>query len=129
MAPAHALCRVCSRLTLIIREASPLGLPCTLTLSRSQARIRSRDRAGVARAVGTVAAGRVFRPGTLPKLARCARSRRHVAVWLTILEFMAVSSTTVHRNFIDGAWVASASGKTFENRNPADTDDLIGVFQ
>ncbi len=32
-------------------------------------------------------------------------------------------------NYIDGEWVASRSGKTFENRNPANTDDLIGVFQ
>ncbi len=39
------------------------------------------------------------------------------------------ASATVHKNFIDGQWVASASGKTFENRNPANTDDLIGVFQ
>src|ERR1051325_9104045 len=43
---------------------------------------------------------------------------------------MATTSTaTVYQNFIDGEWVASASGKTFENRNPANTDDLIGVFQ
>jgi aldehyde dehydrogenase (NAD+) len=32
-------------------------------------------------------------------------------------------------NFIGGKWVPSASGDLFENRNPADTDDLIGVFQ
>jgi alpha-ketoglutaric semialdehyde dehydrogenase len=32
-------------------------------------------------------------------------------------------------NFIGGAWVPSAGGDTFENRNPADRDDLIGVFQ
>ena len=42
---------------------------------------------------------------------------------------MTVSSVTTHRNYINGEWVASASGKTFENRNPANTDDLIGVFQ
>ena len=34
-----------------------------------------------------------------------------------------------YSNYIDGAWRASASGETFENRNPADTADLIGVFQ
>jgi alpha-ketoglutaric semialdehyde dehydrogenase len=39
------------------------------------------------------------------------------------------ASATVYRNFIDGQWVASASGRTFENRNPADTGDLIGLFQ
>ena len=32
------------------------------------------------------------------------------------------------RNFIAGKWVAATSGKTFENRNPADTRDLIGNF-
>src|SRR5262249_5305610 len=32
-------------------------------------------------------------------------------------------------NFIDGAWVPSVSGDLFENRNPADRDDLIGIFQ
>ena len=34
-----------------------------------------------------------------------------------------------YHNFIDGSWVPSVSGDRFENRNPADTDDLIGVFQ
>jgi aldehyde dehydrogenase (NAD+) len=33
------------------------------------------------------------------------------------------------KNFIDGKWVESKSGKTFERRNPADTRELIGVFQ
>jgi aldehyde dehydrogenase (NAD+) len=32
------------------------------------------------------------------------------------------------RNFIDGAWVAPSTGRYFENRNPADTRDLIGRF-
>ena len=31
-------------------------------------------------------------------------------------------------NFIGGKWVPAASGRTLENRNPADQDDLIGVF-
>jgi aldehyde dehydrogenase (NAD+) len=35
----------------------------------------------------------------------------------------------VYNNYIDGRWAPSASGKTFENRNPANSDDLIGVFQ
>jgi aldehyde dehydrogenase (NAD+) len=34
-----------------------------------------------------------------------------------------------YRNYINGEWVASSSGKTFENRNPANEDDLIGTFQ
>jgi aldehyde dehydrogenase (NAD+) len=33
------------------------------------------------------------------------------------------------RNFIDGEWVPSSAGRLFENRNPADRDDLIGLFQ
>jgi aldehyde dehydrogenase (NAD+) len=36
---------------------------------------------------------------------------------------------TTYNNYIDGRWAPSASGGTFENRNPANTDDLIGVFQ
>jgi aldehyde dehydrogenase (NAD+) len=32
-------------------------------------------------------------------------------------------------NFVDGVWVPSASGELFENRNPADADDLVGLFQ
>ncbi|MGH9369056.1 MAG: aldehyde dehydrogenase family protein [Thermoanaerobaculia bacterium] len=31
-------------------------------------------------------------------------------------------------NSIGGEWIPSASGKTIENRNPADCDDLVGVF-
>ncbi|MBA3404094.1 MAG: aldehyde dehydrogenase family protein, partial [Gemmatimonadaceae bacterium] len=31
-------------------------------------------------------------------------------------------------NFIGGAWVPPDSGEFFENRNPADRDDLIGRF-
>ncbi|MGH7395677.1 MAG: aldehyde dehydrogenase family protein, partial [Candidatus Methylomirabilales bacterium] len=31
-------------------------------------------------------------------------------------------------NYIAGAWVPAASGKTFENRNPADTSELVGLF-
>ena len=32
------------------------------------------------------------------------------------------------RNFIGGEWVAPVEGRYFQNRNPADTDDLIGRF-
>jgi aldehyde dehydrogenase (NAD+) len=43
-----------------------------------------------------------------------------------------MSSTThapTYDNFIDGRWIPSRTGKTFENRNPANTGDLIGLFQ
>ena len=39
------------------------------------------------------------------------------------------TAVTTYKNYIDGQWVASSSGRTIENRNPANTDDLIGVFQ
>ena len=39
------------------------------------------------------------------------------------------ADVTSYSNFIDGEWCRSKSGDTFENRNPADTADLIGVFQ
>jgi aldehyde dehydrogenase (NAD+) len=32
------------------------------------------------------------------------------------------------RNFINGKWAEAKSGKTFENRNPASWDKVIGVF-
>ena len=31
-------------------------------------------------------------------------------------------------NFIGGEWVAPVLGRTFENSNPADVDDLVGVY-
>lgn len=33
-----------------------------------------------------------------------------------------------YQNFINGKWVDAKSGKTFENRNPANWDELIGTF-
>ena len=39
------------------------------------------------------------------------------------------ADVTSYSNFIDGEWCRSRSGDTFENRSPADTSDLIGVFQ
>ena len=36
--------------------------------------------------------------------------------------------TKTFQNFVAGAWCAPASGDYFENRNPADTRDLIGRF-
>lgn len=32
------------------------------------------------------------------------------------------------QNFINGKWVDAKSGKTFENRNPANWDEVIGMF-
>src|SRR3954471_14878294 len=42
---------------------------------------------------------------------------------------MAPAVPPTYNNLIDGRWVPSVTGRTIENRNPADTDDLIGLFQ
>ena len=39
------------------------------------------------------------------------------------------AKATTYHNLIDGSWGPSVSGEVFENRNPANVDDLIGVFQ
>ena len=36
---------------------------------------------------------------------------------------------TPFKNLIGGEWTASHTGATFETRNPADTDEVVGVFQ
>ena len=36
--------------------------------------------------------------------------------------------STTFSNFIGGQWVNARSGATFENRNPADTSELVGTF-
>src|SRR5215468_6905219 len=38
------------------------------------------------------------------------------------------AATRAYKNFIGGEWVAPKQGKTLENRNPANTDEVIGVF-
>lgn len=38
-----------------------------------------------------------------------------------------VSTVTIGMNYIGGRWVA-ATGETFEDRNPASTGELLGVF-
>src|SRR6201997_5048195 len=37
-------------------------------------------------------------------------------------------SARVFKNFIHGEWVASQSGKTHLNRNPANSEEVIGEF-
>jgi acyl-CoA reductase-like NAD-dependent aldehyde dehydrogenase len=39
------------------------------------------------------------------------------------------TKTKVCKNFIDGEWVESVSGRTFEDRNPADTREVVATFQ
>jgi len=40
-----------------------------------------------------------------------------------------MADAKVYKNFINGEWVDSVSGETFENRNPANTDEVVGIFQ
>jgi len=40
-----------------------------------------------------------------------------------------MAAPKVYKNFINGEWVEARCGKTFENSNPADRRDVIGVFQ
>ncbi len=40
-----------------------------------------------------------------------------------------MADSKVYKNLIGGEWVESRTGRTFENRNPADTRDLVGIFQ
>ena len=42
---------------------------------------------------------------------------------------MSMTFADAFKNHIDGAWVASRSGATFDNINPADTRDVVGRFQ
>jgi alpha-ketoglutaric semialdehyde dehydrogenase len=42
---------------------------------------------------------------------------------------VAQQTPAVYLNFIDGEWRPSRSGRTFENRNPADTRDVVGIVQ
>jgi acyl-CoA reductase-like NAD-dependent aldehyde dehydrogenase len=39
------------------------------------------------------------------------------------------TKTRVFKNFIDGEWVEATTGETFEDRNPADTREVVGIFQ
>jgi aldehyde dehydrogenase (NAD+) len=39
------------------------------------------------------------------------------------------STATTYHNLIDGDWVPSGSGRLFESRNPARSDEVLGLFQ
>ena len=38
------------------------------------------------------------------------------------------ATTVTMQNYINGRWVPSRTGRTQENRNPADPDDLVCTF-
>ena len=37
-------------------------------------------------------------------------------------------ASRAYKNYIDGEWVAPKHGNTMENRNPANTDEVLGIF-
>src|SRR3977135_1123698 len=39
------------------------------------------------------------------------------------------TTTKVFKKFIDGEWVESTSGQTFEHRNPAEPREVVAIFQ
>jgi aldehyde dehydrogenase (NAD+) len=43
-------------------------------------------------------------------------------------EVMPLAATETYKNYIGGKWVQSKEGRTFEDRNPANRDDIIGIF-
>src|ERR1051326_203789 len=47
----------------------------------------------------------------------------------SIYEKYSLRAPRGYKNYINGEWVASASGKTFDDVNPANSDDHIGTFQ
>src|SRR6266542_2488532 len=57
--------------------------------------------------------------------------RLHMATDTLTSPVLAGTATrpNVYRNFIDGEGVESSTGETFEDRNPADTRDVVGIFQ
>ena len=42
---------------------------------------------------------------------------------------MLTTKVVTFKNFIDGEWQESASNKLMYSVNPANTDDIVGVFQ
>jgi acyl-CoA reductase-like NAD-dependent aldehyde dehydrogenase len=39
------------------------------------------------------------------------------------------SKAKIYKNLIDGEWLQASTGETFENINPADTREVVGIFQ
>jgi aldehyde dehydrogenase (NAD+) len=42
---------------------------------------------------------------------------------------MKMAPPKVYKNYINGEWVSSVGGHTFDNVNPANTRELVGIFQ
>src|SRR5437016_5512892 len=71
---------------------------------------------------GSIAARR--RKGGSP----VAVPRRAAAALTPVTRYLTPLMPENFKNFIAGEWVAPRTGAYFENRNPADSDDVIGCF-
>src|SRR5437763_4295734 len=40
-----------------------------------------------------------------------------------------MATPKIYKNLVDGEWMESFTGQTYENLNPADTSDVVGIFQ
>jgi acyl-CoA reductase-like NAD-dependent aldehyde dehydrogenase len=40
-----------------------------------------------------------------------------------------MANVTEYKNYINGEWVKARTGELFENRNPANVDEVVGLFQ
>jgi aldehyde dehydrogenase (NAD+) len=49
-------------------------------------------------------------------------------VRLSKIDGMSTTTVPIYDNYIGGRWMRSTSGRVIENRNPANRDDLIGLF-
>ena len=65
----------------------------------------------------------------VPSDRRCKSFQARISLWLQADGRVRHSRPMpTFDNFIDGTWCASTGRERFENRNPADADDLIGTF-
>lgn len=62
-------------------------------------------------------------------MAAFAASCRHVVARIEGNLTVQDLKNQVFQNHIDGKWVASVTGKTYQNASPADTRDIVGNFQ
>src|ERR1051326_3051258 len=70
-----------------------------------------------------VSAGEAKRPTSPPRRRNMATSTASQTAHPTR------GTARVYQNFIDGEWVDASTGETFENINPADTREVVGIFQ
>src|SRR5262245_10088549 len=61
-------------------------------------------------------------------IVRLLRARAFRLGWCRRVMVTRQAMAETFRNLIGGEWVQSSTGRTFETRNPADTDEVIGTY-